>query len=1049
MTLTPKAPLAGFTLYKLVATTGVKDRVGRTLPSTYVSTFTTIDNVPPAVTSIVPVSSATQVPLDGVVRLTFSEAVDPTALDGITLLQGGGPVAARLDLIQEGRVAILTPLAPLAPNLIYTVSVAGVRDLPGNVMTGAFTAGFATLDTIVPTVTGLDLAAGSHLISGNSVSVTATVADADVALVDFSSDDALVATARSAPFKVTVPLDHTGEVVLKAVAQDRVGNRGPARQLVLTVAADQPPTASILAPEDGSVVDSGQTVTVTVAAQDDLQVKEVTLSASGAASFTQTLAQSGSSATAAFNLPVPAAAAPGSTITLTAVAKDGAGQASSSVQRTLLVRDGTPPAVTLSSPGQTGLYRPGEAGSVTVTASDYVGVGELTCSVAGSAVGEGSWSFAPTVKQIDKELAFTVNADAAPHALVTIACTAKDAAGNVGNADLTLQVADTVPPQVVGTSMAGKTWGVATDSPLTVSFDEPLDPATVGAQTVQLANDADGTAIPGQVTLSADHKSIVFNSTALSDDTKYRLTVAGTVADLSGNQLGSDYVASFATLPANTAVIQDQGTASAPYVLAGGSYRMVSIDHSYVVFAGPIGAESVTLTNGSVATQAQTGDPEAGRVEIAAGEIVIDATSKIDVSGRGYAGGSGTSTANETGRTLGNTTTGGSGRSSGGSYGGLGGVYSGSVNAAYGDPTDPNEYGSGGGGYYYDSYNRYAGGAGGGLVRLTAGTLQLDGTIAADGQIGQYSRGGGGSGGGVRLDVGTLAGSGKIYARGGQGYPSSAAGGGGRIAVYYDNLALPAENISARGGYYNNTSANADRNGGAGTVYLQSGAADYGDLVLDNGGVYTSRPSRVADLTLGSLTVRGKTDLLFGGAVTVAAATALNDLTGLEFGGTLAVSGDLVVVGLNGSLKVDSGAVLPADLTLSGGTVTLASALSLGGTLHLQDNATLTASKIEVQAATVMVDAGSKIDVSGGGTPAGAGRAPRTRPGGRWGTRRPAAAGGAAGAATAAWAGCTAAASMRRTATRPTRTSTAAGAGGITIIPITDMPGARAAAWCG
>ena len=251
-------------------------------------------------------------------------------------------------------------------------------------------------------------------------------------------------------------------------------------------------------------------------------------------------------------------------------------------------------------------------------------------------------------------------------------------------------------------------------------------------------------------------------------------------------------------------------------------------------------------------------------------------------------------------------------------------------------------------------------------MRLTAGTLQLDGAIVADGGTGTYPLGGGGSGGGVRLDVGTLSGSGKIYARGGQGFYDAGAGGGGRIAVYYDSLSLPVGNLSARGGYYNSSSY-ATQNGGAGTVFLKAGVQSYGDLVVDNAGILTYRRTMVSDLPLNNLTVKGKAKLLLGGTVTVAEATALSDLAGVEFAGTLATSGDLLVAGLNGSLTVDAGAVLPANLTLSGGTVTLASGLSLEGSLRLQDNATLTASKVEVQATAVKIDAGSKIDVSGKG----------------------------------------------------------------------------------
>jgi len=71
-----------------------------------------------------------------------------------------------------------------------------------------------------------------------------------------------------------------------------------------------------------------------------------------------------------------------------------------------------------------------------------------------------------------------------------------------------------------------------------------------------------------------------------------------------------------------------------------------------------------------------------------AGEVLVDASSKIDVSGRGYLGN----------YTLGNTTTGGATGTSGGSYGGLGCSDGGSANAVYGDHRDPNELGSGGAG---------------------------------------------------------------------------------------------------------------------------------------------------------------------------------------------------------------------------------------------------------------------------------------------------------------------------------------------------------------
>jgi len=216
--------------------------------------------------------------------------------------------------------------------------------------------------------------------------------------------------------------------------------------------------------------------------------------------------------------------------------------------------------------------------------------------------------------------------------------------------------------------------------------------------------------------------------------------------------------------------------------------------------------------------------------------VTIDGTSRIDVSGRGYLGGGRSGNSSTHGRMIGNTTDGGSDYYSGASYGGLGGRYNNyHVNGAYGDLADPNELGSGGGGQVSTNTNIW-GGNGGGLVRLQAQELILDGKIQANG-MGSYNRGSG-SGGGIRLDVGTLSGQGRIEAVGGNTTYSCGAGGGGRIAVYYDSLTLPQENITAAGGLtlYD---GNAKVNGGAGTIYLKASSQQYGELVIDNQSVQT------------------------------------------------------------------------------------------------------------------------------------------------------------------------------------------------------------------
>jgi len=201
------------------------------------------------------------------------------------------------------------------------------------------------------------------------------------------------------------------------------------------------------------------------------------------------------------------------------------------------------------------------------------------------------------------------------------------------------------------------------------------------------------------------------------------------------------------------------------------------------------------LVNGAILSQQPATTNLAYSLVLAVtNNLLLDAASSINVSGDGYL----------PGYTVGNTTVGAAVNGAGGSYGGLGGVFGVSAaNAVYGDYHDPNELGSGSGA-------NDGGGSGGGLVRITAGTAQVDGTILANG----YTNTDGGSGGGVLMNVVKLSGAGYISANGGAGN-SYSGGGGGRVAVYtWTALLLPAGNILANGGY------GAQSNGQNGSVYI-------------------------------------------------------------------------------------------------------------------------------------------------------------------------------------------------------------------------------------
>jgi len=249
----------------------------------------------------------------------------------------------------------------------------------------------------------------------------------------------------------------------------------------------------------------------------------------------------------------------------------------------------------------------------------------------------------------------------------------------------------------------------------------------------------------------------------------------------------------------------------------------LTVDGPYTVTVdGPHQFESLTLRNGATITHSPTTATTLGKLDITVfGTLQVDSTSRIDVTGKGFLGG------NQPGNPFGlnGMTAGfqqGATGSSGGGYGGSGGVLNGVTNAVYGDFKNPNEPGSGAATFGVPTGN------GGGLVRIVAQSVQLDGVIKADGGVASEVNAGGGSGGGIRIDVGDLTGLGSIKADGGAGGGNGGAGSGGRVAIYYQDITgFDVTKVTAFG-------LSASRIGASGTVYLQGPAREAGELIIDN-----------------------------------------------------------------------------------------------------------------------------------------------------------------------------------------------------------------------
>ncbi|MEM8933197.1 MAG: Ig-like domain-containing protein, partial [Acidobacteriota bacterium] len=163
-----------------------------------------------------------------------------------------------------------------------------------------------------------------------------------------------------------------------------------------------------------------------------------------------------------------------------------------------------------------------------------------------------------------------------------------------------------------------------------------------------------------------------------------------------------------------------------------------------------------------------------------------------------------------------------------------------------------------GGGSSGGTFHTQSGSNGGGIVEIHADEMVLDGTIDIRGD---YDLGiSGAAGGSVAIDVGRLEGAGKIRGGGGATDCLELAGGGGRVAIWADELVDfdPAAQVHLRGGA-TDCGGSGVRPGAAGSLFVHAPdaagqASTYGDLVIDNGGLFEAPRTVLPKLGAGDVT---------------------------------------------------------------------------------------------------------------------------------------------------------------------------------------------------
>ncbi|MEM7480682.1 MAG: carboxypeptidase regulatory-like domain-containing protein [Acidobacteriota bacterium] len=284
LVLTPNAPLASHTSYQ-VTVQDAYDPAGRQLFEPARTIFTTVDVTPPTVIDVLPRDGEIQLPVHTQMHLTFSEPVVPASLNGSSLQltdrTTGTGVSTTWLQIADGRKAVVTPVGGLAADREYQLTIQGLEDGSGNVMTTPVITTFWTLDTTPPDIASVILPAGNSFTAGDDVPVQVDATDSwGVARVTVQVND-WTFSDESEPFEITAlaPMVASAETVsLTIEAVDIHGNVASTTrdiQVDPLVNASTPETWAGCA-LNGDAVVPGIEIGIGVEAEDDQAIESLT-----------------------------------------------------------------------------------------------------------------------------------------------------------------------------------------------------------------------------------------------------------------------------------------------------------------------------------------------------------------------------------------------------------------------------------------------------------------------------------------------------------------------------------------------------------------------------------------------------------------------------------------------------------------------------------------------------------------------------------------------------------------------------------------------------
>ncbi len=585
--LLPNAPLSAGRQYEFVVASGT-DLAGNTVsefaPSFYAGL--TSASSAPTVVAFNPLSGATGLGTNAIIEAEFSGPIDPNSIGSATVTQGGSTIATTPILGSGNTVLQLLPSAPLAPNTTYTMNIVGVKDPAGNTVpavNNSFTTG-ATFDINPATAINSDPA--GNTTAGTNVTpklvfnkplnpITVNNNTFRMYLQDTGQWIPLTVTPSSNGMEVTmvpqVALLPNTRYYFQACCgfQDQDGNNGNGVNVYFTTtggAVSSGPTVTVSQLNGATGVPLNAQVQVSISAPIDptswtqssvqlLQgatpvagtvslpaVQSLLFAPTGAllANTTYTVQVSGFT-DANGNAVVPST----TTFTTGTVAATGGLTLTSAsiVNGSNVTNNLSPITLMFSQP----------LNSATVNLGDFLVMNSWN----------SSWGLAGSYVVNGNAVTFTPSSPYPPNATIYVGATggltdlAGDAyGGNPNNGWMQLlsftttgSTPDTTPLTVLSVSPANGATNVRPDTPVSVTFNKGINPYTVynnNNNTLLFAGQ--GLQDRGNITMSADNRTMTFNSGTLYTGTAYSIQLpAGGISDPSGNALASTFNSTFTT----------------------------------------------------------------------------------------------------------------------------------------------------------------------------------------------------------------------------------------------------------------------------------------------------------------------------------------------------------------------------------------------------------------------------------------------------------------------------------------------------------------------